>query len=251
MTTALHPDRILRDLSDQWAQLDREQADSGGVLRACAMTLVVTAAVTAGDEADAAQVRQTLGVLMHDHPSRAVIVKMRDGAEFDARVFAECWRPFGSAQQICSEGVEILSDGVRLEEAAQLLVPLKVPDLPAVLWCRGASVFQLPRLRYIISAGRQNHRRFFHGFASGSGLGPVARTARPRLPRRGSALDPADRLEGNSGAPVRRRSAQRARNRLRAPALRRRHSLHLRAVFRRLDRGRRAACARLSGQRTG
>jgi glucose-6-phosphate dehydrogenase assembly protein OpcA len=139
MNSIVQPDRILRELNEQWNQLDQEQAGSGGVLRACAMTLVVTA----NDDADAQQVRQMLGVLMHDHPSRAVIVKIQDGADFDARVFAECWKPFGSNQQICSEGVEILSDSVRLEEAAQLLVPLKVPDLPAVLWCRGASVFQL------------------------------------------------------------------------------------------------------------
>ncbi len=139
MTSIVQPDQILRELSDQWNQLDQEQAGSGGVLRACAMTLVVTAS----DDADAEEVRRTLGVLMHDHPSRAVILKIRDGADFDARVFAECWKPFGSTQQICSEGVEILSDAVRLEEAAQLLVPLRVPDLPAVLWCRGASVFQL------------------------------------------------------------------------------------------------------------
>jgi hypothetical protein len=27
----------------------------------------------------------------------------------DARIFAECWKPFGKAQQICSEGIEITS----------------------------------------------------------------------------------------------------------------------------------------------
>jgi glucose-6-phosphate dehydrogenase assembly protein OpcA len=138
-TATIQPDKILRELNELWDQLDQDQAGSGGVLRACAMTLVVTA----NDDADAEEVRRTLGVLMHDHPSRAVILKIQDGAEFDARVFAECWKPFGSSQQICSEGVEILSDSVRFEEAAQLLVPLKVPDLPAVLWCRGPSVFQL------------------------------------------------------------------------------------------------------------
>ncbi len=138
-STTIQPDRILRELSELWDQLDHDQAGSGGVLRACAMTLVVTAS----DDADAEEVRRTLGVLMHDHPSRAVILKIRDGAEFNARVFAECWKPFGSSQQICSEGVEVLSDSVRLEEAAQLLVPLKVPDLPVVVWCRGPAVFQL------------------------------------------------------------------------------------------------------------
>jgi len=139
MPTAIQPQNILRDLNELWQQLDEQQADSGGVLRACAMTLVATAR----DVQDAEQVRRTLGVLMHEHPSRAVILATRQGSPVVARVFAECWRPFGSTQQICSEGVEILSDPEQFDDAAQLLIPLKVPDLPSVLWCRGSSVFHL------------------------------------------------------------------------------------------------------------
>src|SRR5580658_480413 len=144
MTTAIQPEKILRDLNEQWDQLDQDQAISGGVLRACSMTLVVTA----DDDLDAEKIRRTLGVLMHEHPSRAVVLTARDAPgqpspELDARVFAECWKPFGSNQQICSEGVEILADSASLEEAARLLVPLKVPDLPLVLWCRGPQAFQL------------------------------------------------------------------------------------------------------------
>src|SRR5580692_5499628 len=105
MTTAIQPEKILRELSDLWDQLDQDQADSGGVLRACAMTLVVTAA----DENDAEEVRRSLGVLMHEHPSRAVVIAARLGSELNARVFSECWKPFGSNQQICSEGVEIVA----------------------------------------------------------------------------------------------------------------------------------------------
>lgn len=138
-TAAVHPEKILRDLNELWAQLDEDQSGAGGVLRACAMTLVVTA----NDEADAEEVRRTLGVLMHDHPARAVILKTQAGADLQARVFAECWKPFGSSQQICAEGVEVVADLIQLEDAAQFLVPLKVPDLPAVLWCRGPSVFHL------------------------------------------------------------------------------------------------------------
>jgi glucose-6-phosphate dehydrogenase assembly protein OpcA len=139
MTTAIKPDKILRELSDQWDQMDHDEAGSGGVLRACSMTLVVTAE----DQLDAENIRRAVGVLMHEHPSRAVVLKAKEGAELDARVFAECWKPFGSTQQICSEGVEILADSESLDEAARFLVPLKVPDLPLVLWCRGPHVFQL------------------------------------------------------------------------------------------------------------
>jgi len=134
MSTTVHPEGILRDLNRQWAQIGHDQADSGGVLRACAMTLVVVAR----DDADADRARQTLALLMHDHPSRAIVIRGRDHADFDARVFAECWRPMGRTQQICSEGVEVLAGPGGLEEVARFLVPLRVPDLPVVVWVRGS-----------------------------------------------------------------------------------------------------------------
>src|SRR5690349_22579850 len=138
-TAAIQPERILKDLHQLWAQMAKDQAESGGVLRACAMTLVV-AAENAGD---ADQVRRTVGILMHNHPSRAVIVS--PGGEptgLDAHIFAECWKPFGKAQQICSEGIEIHSGPSGLAEVARFLVPLRVPDLPVVLWCRGAGALE-------------------------------------------------------------------------------------------------------------
>jgi glucose-6-phosphate dehydrogenase assembly protein OpcA len=145
-TVAVQPERILRDLQDLWAQLAQDQTDSGGVLRACAMTLVVAAQ----DQADAERVRQTVGVLMHHHPSRAVVLYLRGGASpdnqaLDAHVFAECWKPFGSGQQICSEGIEITAAHAGLADVACFLVPLRVPDLPVVLWCRGLGAFQPDR----------------------------------------------------------------------------------------------------------
>jgi glucose-6-phosphate dehydrogenase assembly protein OpcA len=139
MSAPPKPEAILRELQQLWTQLAQDQAESGGVLKACAMTLVIAAQ----DEKDAARVRQILGVLMHHHPSRAIVVQSgeagaHDLAPLDARVFAECWMPFGRNQQICSEGIEITAGAAGLEEAARFLVPLRVPDLPAVLWCRGA-----------------------------------------------------------------------------------------------------------------
>src|SRR5690349_17922512 len=133
----VQPERILRDLQELWAQLAVDQADSGGVLRACAMTLVVAAE----DAPDAGRARQTVGVLMHNHPSRAVIVRPGSDA-LDARIFAECWKPFGKSQQICSEGIEITAGRSGFSEVAKFLVPLRVPDLPVVLWCRGAAALE-------------------------------------------------------------------------------------------------------------
>lgn len=133
---AVNPERVLKDLHELWEQLAREQKEAG-VLRACAMTLIVIAE----DDADCEHVRQMLGVLMHDHPSRAIVLKAMDGAETGARVFAECWMPFGKNQQICSEGIQMSADAANLGEIAQILVPLIVPDLPVALWCRGPRFF--------------------------------------------------------------------------------------------------------------
>jgi glucose-6-phosphate dehydrogenase assembly protein OpcA len=138
-STAVQPERILRDLQQLWAQMAVDQADSGGVLRACAMTVVVVAE----NASDADRVRQTVGVLMHNHPSRAVILRPSgNGADLDARIFAECWKPFGKAQQICSEGIEITAGRSGFSEVAKFLVPLQVPDLPVVLWCRGVAALE-------------------------------------------------------------------------------------------------------------
>jgi hypothetical protein len=131
---AIQPETILRDLQRQWGELALVEAKSGGVLRACSMTLVVAAR----DEAASLDARQTAGLLMRVHPSRAIIVHP-GAAEFTARVFAECWKPMGKAQQICSEGIEIISGEGGYAEVARFLVPLRVPDLPVVLWCRGVA----------------------------------------------------------------------------------------------------------------
>ena len=135
--TAVRPERIMRDLQELWVQLAQDQAESGGVLRACAMTLMVVAE----SDADADDLRHTLGVLMHAHPGRAIVIRggqpSHGNAHLDARVFAECWKPFGKNQQICSEGIEITPGAEGWEDLARFIVPLRVPDLPVVLWCRG------------------------------------------------------------------------------------------------------------------
>lgn len=136
----VEPDKILRELRDLWEQLGRDQETAGGVLRACAMTLIAATDSGAG-QADVDSVRQTIGVLMHDHPSRAVVLIPSEGGEIGARVFAECWMPLGGQRQICADGIEITADPVQASEVARLLVPLIAPDLPVVLWCRGARAF--------------------------------------------------------------------------------------------------------------
>jgi glucose-6-phosphate dehydrogenase assembly protein OpcA len=137
MPTTLEPEKILKDLRNLWSDLGRDAEVSGGVLRACGMTLVVAAE----HAADCEELRHTLGVLMHNHPARAIVLRLHEPLGIDASVFSQCWMPFGKHQQICAEGIEITAGLVEVPHVAQLLLPLIVSDLPAVLWCRGPRVF--------------------------------------------------------------------------------------------------------------
>jgi glucose-6-phosphate dehydrogenase assembly protein OpcA len=78
---------------------------------------------------------------MHDHPARAIVLRLSENPGLDANVFSQCWMPFGKHQQICAEGIEITAGLTEVDHVAQLLLPLIVSDLPAVLWCRGPRIF--------------------------------------------------------------------------------------------------------------
>jgi glucose-6-phosphate dehydrogenase assembly protein OpcA len=139
METAFDTEKILRDLHAQWDELDRKNAESGGVLRACSMTLMATAA----DRKDAAELRQTLCEVVRDHPLRAIVLRTEADATPDAQVFSQCWSAGGSGQHLCAEGVEIGTDSGNLEDVAGILVALREADLPVVLYCRGSAAFSL------------------------------------------------------------------------------------------------------------
>jgi glucose-6-phosphate dehydrogenase assembly protein OpcA len=76
---------------------------------------------------------------MHEHPSRAIVLRpsSKDG-ELEARVFAQCWMPFGKRQQICCEQIEITASMDWVSEVQGTVLGIMVPDLPMVLWVRGA-----------------------------------------------------------------------------------------------------------------
>jgi glucose-6-phosphate dehydrogenase assembly protein OpcA len=136
------PDRILHDMADLWVSLGKQGEGDAGVLRACSMTLVVAA-----EESDDAQaIGETLAALMPEHPSRAIVIRFRaaDQRSLGARVFAQCWMPFGHRQQICCEQIEIAASDASLPDLAAVVLPLTVPDLPVILWCRSPRLFHLP-----------------------------------------------------------------------------------------------------------
>lgn len=139
---AVQPERILRDLADLWvslAQPAQGASTASGVLRACSMTLIVAAK----DARDAETIGETIGQLMHEHPSRTIVLKPApEGAELASRVYAQCWMPFGSRQQICCEQIEITAPAGQVDQAARVILGLPAPDLPAVLWARGTGWFE-------------------------------------------------------------------------------------------------------------
>ena len=131
-----HPENILKGLGKLWTSLGQEESHQGKptVMRACAMTLIV-----ATDEADCGYyASQTISELMREHPSRGIVLAIDKSAEnsLEARVLAQCWKPFGKAQQICCEQIEILSSPDHWPNVGPTLVGLTVADLPVIFWCR-------------------------------------------------------------------------------------------------------------------
>src|SRR5262249_52202373 len=123
MATAIQPDRILRELADLWVSYGKQDGgESTGVLRACSMTLIVAADA----REDAADVGETLAVLMREHPSRAIVVRVSaDGpAELEARVLAQCWSPIGHGKRICCEQIEISCSPETIGDVPGVVLPL-------------------------------------------------------------------------------------------------------------------------------
>lgn len=130
------PENILKGLSKLWTSLAQEESHQGKptVIRACAMTLIV-----ATDEADCGfSASQIISELMREHPSRGIVLAIDKSAEhgLQARVLAQCWKPFGKAQQICCEQIEILSSPEDWPNVGPTLMGLTAADLPVIFWCR-------------------------------------------------------------------------------------------------------------------
>lgn len=141
------PETILKELGKVWTSLGAEEKQQGAptVLRACAMTLIV-----ATDEADGGfSASQTISELMHEHPSRGIVLAISESAEhgIEARVLAQCWKPFGKAQQICCEQIEIRVRQDSWPNIGPTLIGLTAPDLPVVFWCRHSAALSASATR--------------------------------------------------------------------------------------------------------
>ncbi|HEY3937220.1 MAG TPA: glucose-6-phosphate dehydrogenase assembly protein OpcA [Bryobacteraceae bacterium] len=130
------PENILKGLGKLWTSYGHEEKQQGKptVLRACAMTLIV-----ATDEPDGGFIAsQTISELMHEHPARGIVLAVSPDAEksLEARVLAQCWKPFGKAQQICCEQIEIMARPESWPNVGPTLIGLTAADLPVIFWCR-------------------------------------------------------------------------------------------------------------------
>jgi hypothetical protein len=70
MAVAIRAEKLLRELDEVWVSLGKDQQEAGGVLRACAMTLI-----TLIDDQQGTDPGETLAELMHDHPARAIVIR--------------------------------------------------------------------------------------------------------------------------------------------------------------------------------
>ncbi len=148
----IKPDRILKELGELWSDTAKPEVESNGdgLLRACAMTLISFV----DDEEDPMALGETLALLMREHPSRSIVVRLREGEDFlESRVLAQCWKPFGHRKQICCEQVELTATMNHLQDVASVVGPLAVPDLPRLILLRSARVVRAGALRKILPLG--------------------------------------------------------------------------------------------------
>ena len=140
MSATVAPESILKELAALWTQ-EGKQGDAG-VLRACSMTLV---AIAEADD-DAAALGETIAALMPEHPARSILIRLLGEREraLSQRVYQQCWKPFGQRQQICCEQIEITASDPALADLPSVILPLAVPDLPLILWCRSARLVRRP-----------------------------------------------------------------------------------------------------------
>jgi hypothetical protein len=150
VSATIQPEKILKELANLWIETaapagENGAAQSDGVLRACSMTMIVIA-----DEADDPHgIGETLAMLMREHPSRAIVIRLKNTQDpwLESRVFAQCWKPFGSRQHICCEQIEITASDSSLPDVPAVVLPLVVADLPVILWCRSSRAFGLAGFR--------------------------------------------------------------------------------------------------------
>lgn len=124
---------IERELTALWQQADQDQPDA--VTRVCVLNLV--AVVRSGRVAD--RITEIIARLNTRHPNRAILVSAlpdegADGPALEAWVQAHCRLPAPGRPQVCCEQITITARGAAAQQAAGVVLPLLVADVPVMLW---------------------------------------------------------------------------------------------------------------------
>lgn len=125
---------IEKELASMWHQASgAEGADEPGVVRACALNLIVYTTV----QDDRSQIDEMLEAVGEQHPGRALVLvadRESTASSLEAYVSSRCRMLGASRRQVCGEQVTIEAGGPIVETAASAIAPLLVPDVPVFLW---------------------------------------------------------------------------------------------------------------------
>ncbi|HET6648052.1 MAG TPA: glucose-6-phosphate dehydrogenase assembly protein OpcA [Pyrinomonadaceae bacterium] len=126
--------RIEKELAAMWANAsDGENGTRSGVIRACALNLIVY--TTPRD--DRQSLEDLLSQVNEQHPGRTLIlVADRETKEprLEAYLSTRCRLLGATGKQICGEQITIEASGPIVQTAATAVAPLLVPDVPVYLW---------------------------------------------------------------------------------------------------------------------
>jgi glucose-6-phosphate dehydrogenase assembly protein OpcA len=133
-TRGIDVGRIEKELAAMWQHASRaEGADEAGVVRACALNLIVY--TTSTD--DRSLLDEMLESVNEQHPGRALVLlvdREASEAKLEAYVSSRCRVLGASKRQVCGEQVTIEAGGQIVETVASAIAPLLVPDVPVFLW---------------------------------------------------------------------------------------------------------------------
>jgi glucose-6-phosphate dehydrogenase assembly protein OpcA len=135
VTKGVDAARLEKELARMWAEMSAPKGggQAGGVVRACALNLVV---YVAGRE-ECPEVNDLLEDIVERHPCRAILIVADRAAtqpRLEAFVSTRCQLTPRGSKQVCGEQVTIEADGPVVETASTAVAPLLVPDVPVFLW---------------------------------------------------------------------------------------------------------------------
>ncbi|MCL4784641.1 MAG: glucose-6-phosphate dehydrogenase assembly protein OpcA [Bryobacterales bacterium] len=143
----VQPEKLLTQLESLWTEFGKSgDSAENGLLRACSLTWIT---VVEGDDASVTEVDAMLADVMRMNPARAIVVLLRQGDErgLKGSVSAQCWRPFGSKQQVCIERVLLDTTRAGACDLPAVIRALIVADLPTVMFCRNAHLLTVPGIK--------------------------------------------------------------------------------------------------------